>query len=117
MASASWYWRLFNIAARVLGLAFLGGGLALAGLSSSTRVPVGASAVPASLPDSEIAVITGLVVAALGALLLAVRPFRPDLGETSALVGPVGAKAARGARRPYRWWTGEPVRARVPPSN
>ena len=58
-----------------------------------------------------------LVVAALGALLLWVRPFRPDLGDTSALVDPMRAKAAGGTRRPYRWWTGEPVRAHEPPSN
>ena len=117
MASGSWYWRLFNIAGRVLGLAFLGGGLALVGLSSSTRVAVGASTQPAPVPDSEIVAIAGLVVAALGALLLWVRPFRPDLGDTSALVDPMRAKAAGGTRRPYRWWTGEPVRAHEPPSN
>jgi hypothetical protein len=108
MSSDAFYWRSFSVFCRLLGFAFVLGGAVVAASPFIRATDYSPSRHPFD-PGREatITVAVGLVVALLGVLLLYVRPFRPDLGDTSILVDPVGARAQRRWPRSYSWWTGD----------
>jgi hypothetical protein len=82
------HWQLFNALGRIAGCGFLlgGGVLCIWGLSlvADSKSTIAVNGVPTSDPwEKWIVVVGGLVVAALGVLLLRARRYRPDLGDTA----------------------------------
>ena len=102
------YLRLFNITARLLALAmtFVGGGSFIQGaiwmLSPSSTLSVNGVQTTDVAPKLAF-VVLGLVVMALGILLLRASPYRPDLGDRT--IAFPRRKEPPGQRS---WWTGEP---------
>jgi hypothetical protein len=79
-----WHWRVLTVAARLFGLMAVV--VAIAFFASSMML-------------------AGVMVALIGIPFLFVRPFRPDLGDTSPVVDPIGVRGNSKRRR--RWWTGD----------
>jgi hypothetical protein len=109
MSTDAVHWRAFNISCRLVGVAFLLAGLmfSISALLATATDPVPSPVTVAQSHSPVVAVIVGLIVAVLGGLLLIVRPFRPDLGETSVLVEPFVARRQQRIGRARSWWTGE----------
>src|SRR4051812_2444544 len=80
----TWHWRTFNVSARLFGLVAL---LVGVGFVVSGEFLVGPFAL------------------ALAGAFLRVRPYRPDLGDSSYLFDPFGSRGNSQAAR--RWWTGD----------
>ena len=93
------YWRVFNVLLRLLGLgATFAGGMVV--------MLFGLGYPPAPDTSQQLswgALVTGglLLSAGLGFLLL--PPYRPDLGDSGPLVSYFRGSTGR------RWWTGEPL--------
>ena len=89
------YWKAFNVFVRLLGVGFVIVGIIIA-----------VSALSAASDNAFVQVVGALIIAGLGAGMLFVRPYRPDLGDVSATVDPFRARAD--ALHPSRrsWWTG-----------
>jgi hypothetical protein len=113
------HWRLITKLSRVLGIAFILGGLVFPAegiyLARNLDEPFDVNGVEDhSVEPRLIETAVGCVVAFLGVGLLAVRPYRPDLGDRNALdrfIDPFDTFGERKAE-PYRgaraWWTGDP---------
>jgi hypothetical protein len=85
----AWYSRVFNVAARLTGACFLSGGILMAVVSATDRTG-----------EWGIAMVGGVFGAVVGAALLLVRAYRPDLGDS-------WHSDPNATPRPRTWWTGE----------
>ena len=96
MSEDAFYWRVFNVLLRLLGV-----GATFAGTVTILAYGLGLGAGPArvSIPS----LLAGLLLALLGLAFLLLRPFRPDLGDARIRFSPWPAPG--GGKR--RWWTGD----------
>ena len=99
------YWRVFNILVRVLGLVALVSGVAFTMLGAARILEQGLL-LNAGAPGLVI-LLVGLLAGALGAAILRVPAYRPDLGDVSWRFDPFGAKTRQSASARRSWWTGE----------
>lgn len=108
-------WRSFNVISRLLGGALLlwGAGFCIWGiyLCLNRTAPFWVDGTPSDAlgPRLATAVMSGLMAAA-GAAMLWMKPYRPDLGDVSflqRLVDPFGARNADAYAGPREWWTGD----------
>ena len=102
-----WYWPVFNVLVRALGLATLVSGTVFILWGTSRMLQLeyitmeGASAI-AILP-------IGLLVALLGAAILRTPAYRPDQGDVLWQFDGVVAKTRRSSPSRRSWWTGDRV--------
>jgi hypothetical protein len=64
--------------------------------------------VPSAAPGPKLLILlVGMVVLAIGLAILRAQPYRPDLGDSSYLADPFGARAQRALPQRRSWWTGD----------
>jgi hypothetical protein len=104
-------WRALNILQRTAGFSATATGLLFGGWAIWYLVNPGEPP-PSDGPHDQrlgrFAVLAlGVVLLALGAVLLRARPYRPDLGDSLASGHDLRATRPGDAHR--RWWTGDPI--------
>ena len=106
MASwGTWYWRVFNVSVRALGLVALLYGAVFIVWGAARMVQL--EFIRMEEAPSLVILPVGLLVAALGAAILRAPTYRPDLGDVSWRFDPFGAKARRSSPSKRSWWTGD----------
>lgn len=101
----TWYWRVFNVSVRALGLVTLLSGAALAVLGVIRMLEMDYIRLEES--SSLVILPIGLLAAALGWALLRTPAYRPDLGDVSWRFDPFGKQAGRSPASRRSWWTGD----------
>lgn len=99
--------RLVNLLVRLLGLAFTLGGLASGAwtIYFALRPEDPRRITPDGTDFVVVGGVLSLIALVIGAALLSVRTYRPDLGDSAwSLPG----SASRDAQNTRNWWTGEP---------
>ena len=102
----TWYWRVFNLLVRVLGLVAL--------LSGAVFIVWGAVRMVRMdfirMEDAPTLAIlpVGLLVAAFGLAILGAPTYRPDQGDVPWRFDPFGTKTQSSPSR-RSWWTGDRV--------
>ena len=99
------YWRVYNILVRALGASSLLAGLGFIvwgvlrlkqmGLQASEGVP------------GLMLLMAGFIAAGLGASILGVPAYRPDLGDPAWQFDPLGKKNQQSLAARRSWWTGD----------
>lgn len=103
----TWYWRVFNILVRALGLVAL--------LSGAVFIVWGAVRMLRMdfirMEDAPTLAILpiGLLVGVLGAAILRTPTYRPDLGDVPWGFDPLGTKARQSSQAKRSRWTGDRV--------
>jgi hypothetical protein len=99
------YWRVYNILVRAFGgLAFIAGvGFIIWGVLRLLHMgPQASEGTPGLM-----LLLVGFISAGLGATILGVPSYRPDLGDPAWQFDPLGAKARQTPSTRRSWWTGD----------
>jgi drug/metabolite transporter (DMT)-like permease len=88
-SATSGFWRRFNVALRLLGVAAILGGIAVIVTTDMES------------DDALLGAIAGGAVCLVGIAFMAGRPFRPDLGDATYVLNPFGHP------EPRHWFTGD----------
>jgi hypothetical protein len=107
-AMTSWrtgYWRVYNILVRAFGASALVAGLGFIVWGVLRLLQLGLQ--PAEGTPGLMLLLVGLISAALGAGILGVPTYRPDLGDPAWQFDPFGAKARESPSTQRSWWTGD----------
>ena len=97
------HWSVFNIATRLAGIAAVLASLALGGwaIYFAIRPESSKNIETAGMSPVFLYVLAAVLVGLLGATLLGVRPYRPDLGDRTWT-----ADVDTRKRTARHWWTG-----------
>ena len=101
----TWYWRGFNVAVRALGLVALVYGAVFIIWGAVRMVQM--EYIRLDEARSLVILPVGLLVAALGAAILKVPAYRPDLGDVPWRFDPLGTKTRQSPGSRRSWWTGD----------
>jgi hypothetical protein len=99
------YWRVYNILVRAFGATAVVSGLAFVVWGILRLQQMGLQ--PADGTPGLVLLLVGLLSAGLGAGILGVPTYRPDLGDPAWQFDPFGAKGARSPAIKRSWWTGD----------
>jgi hypothetical protein len=100
-----WYWRVFNILVRTMGLVSLGFGLVFTVLGGFRILQLGLMLREGAPPLVTLSM--GLLLVGLGIAILRSPSYRPDLGDVSWRFDPTGARSRDSAAAKRSWWTGD----------
>jgi hypothetical protein len=104
-----WYWRVFNLSVRALGLVALWSGAVF--IVWGTRRVLELEFILIDQAPALAILPAGLLVATLGWAILRVPAYRPDLGDVLWQFDSSGAKTRRASPARRSWWTGDRLRA------
>jgi hypothetical protein len=99
------YWRVYNVLVRALGtMAFLSGlGFIVWGAVRMLQMGLQASEAFPGL----VLLFVGFIAAGLGASILGVPAYRPDLGDPAWHFDPFGKRTHQSQASRRSWWTGD----------
>jgi hypothetical protein len=100
-----WYWRVFNVLVRALGLVAFLSGAVFTVLGAVRILQLGLLRTEGA--PGLVTLSVGLLIAALGAGILGAPTYRPDQGDVPWRFDPFG-KARLSSPSKRSWWTGDP---------
>ena len=105
MSWYSGYWRVYNILVRAFGATAVVAGLAFLGWGILRLLQLGLQ--PSEGTPGLMLLLVGVLAAGLGAGILGVPTYRPDLGDPAWQFDPFGAKSKQIPATKRSWWTGD----------
>jgi hypothetical protein len=99
------YWRLYNVAVRVLGVSALAAGTGVLGWGVTRILSYGMEG--AEGYPGAVLLAAGLLSAGLGGAIVSTPAYRPDLGDHALDFDPYGSKSRQAAKLKQSWWTGD----------
>ena len=100
----TWYWRVFNVSVRVLGLVALWCGAVFIGWGARRLLEM--QFVQLEQASALVILPVGLLAATIGWAILRVQSYRPDLGDVLWKFDPYGTKTGRAPAK-RAWLTGD----------